>query len=233
MGSTEKLVRVCLLIAVAGSAACANGVESASSRQESVAVQAQALFEVNCADSSQAALLEQASADAQALLFDARLEVSALGGGGDPTNFETWLGSTDDQDRVARAANNIERALSAARTVPLECGCPPGTDPSTLAIEIQPGDQVDPIQVCSGYFDSRQPYEEIQVGVLIHEYMHAIGMADLQLTVPCDDASIRDRAATDPDSAVLNPENYRLFALHWQPGQRQSSAYCQDNPSAP
>lgn len=233
MRVTKKSVSGWVLVAVAGTAACANGVESSSPRQDSAAVQAQALSDIRCADDAQAALLEQASADAQALLFQARLEVSALGGGGDRTNFETWLGSADDEQRVARAAENIELAFNAARTVPLQCGCPSGTDPSTLAIEIQPGNQVDPIQVCQGYFDSRQPYEEIQVGVLIHEYMHAIGMMDLQLVVPCEDASIRERAINEPDTAVLNPENYRLFALHWQPGQRQGSVFCQDNPGTP
>jgi hypothetical protein len=63
-----------------------------------------------------------------------------------------------------------------------------------------------PITICQDYWN--QPYWEIHVGVLVHEYMHIAHLVDLHDPY-CDPEDDHRDAVNDPEYASRDPEAYR------------------------
>jgi hypothetical protein len=176
----------------------------------------------------------------RATLQDASWDLAKVGAdlqvlinGGSSSTFEYWFGN-QDPDVIARVTNRFLEIRDVIDRAQYDCGCnlrqediDNGSTPeNTMAWSSINAEYL--VHLCPPFF--REDQDEFGGGVLIHEFSHFAGTQDYVtacIGYPASPATTsaevaRDLAVHYPEDASNNADNYRLYAIDWDPARPTS-----------
>jgi hypothetical protein len=146
-------------------------------------------------------------------------DLVSVNNGGDTSRFDRWFSSTDNGalSDVSMTMSFIWGRLASVSYLCVDEAfgeCQPGT-----AAFVLPG--LPSIRICPKFFEVSS-LDEFGAGVLIHEVSHLVNTVDdVGKTIDCDiyglDWPMFYSEQLDQSVQVRAAENYRLYALDWQP----------------
>jgi hypothetical protein len=197
------------------------------------AAQPAELTTMNCSP-DQEAFLRAAVQDASYELAWVGADLQNLLNGGSSPEFELWFGTLEPES-VAYVINKFAEIRRVIDIAQYDCGCnlrqedidQKGSTPrNTMAWSGIDDEYL--VHLCPPFFN--EDPNEFGGGVLIHEYSHFAGSQDYKAA--CEEfpaapantsASVaRELAEWDPDKAINNADNYRLYAIGWDPASPTS-----------
>ncbi|KAK7456484.1 hypothetical protein VKT23_010734 [Stygiomarasmius scandens] len=125
--------------------------------------------------------------------------------------YTTWYGeyTTQRYERVLKNWNKI--ASKGFNDYHYDCSDPPECDEGDGAIAFVDVDEFGTVYLCDAFWDAPLTGPETQVGSLIHETSHFEEIAGTEDHAR-GDAENKKLAASKPDDAIDNADNYRSFA---------------------
>lgn len=202
------------------------------------AAQPAELVTQNCT-SDQEEFLQAAVQDAYWDLAEVGTDLQVLVNGGSSSRFEYWFGN-QDPETIATVTNRFLEIRNVIDKAQYDCGCnlrqqdidQKGSTPKNTMAWSGIDDQ-DLVHLCPPFFSEDRG--EFGGGVLIHEFSHfagtqdyataCVGYPDAPATTTAEVA--HDLAINAADQALYNADNYRLYAIDWDPS-RPTSWTCDD-----